>query len=258
MNPPPPEIDALLAENARLREALRRNEPLAALGRLLSSVAHELSNPLAIVLGRAELLAEDPAAPPAVQAHAGRIRDAASRCGRLLRSCQDLGRPPAPQCRPVRLAGLVQAALDLAAPALRRQGVALSLALDEALPPLALDADQLTRALLHLLANAQQALQAHPAPRLGLACGAGPDGQTWLRVQDNGPGVPAALREQVFDEFFSAWPDAPGTGLGLTLAREVARAHGGDLWLVPGDDAAPGACFVLQLPAACAAAPARG
>lgn len=253
MSPPPPDIDDLLAENTRLREALRRAEPLAALGRLLSNVAHELSNPLAIVLGRAELLAEDPTAPPAVQAHAGRIRDAASRCGRLLRSCQDLGRTPAPQCRPVRLAELVHATLDLVAPTLRRQGVALSLALDEALPPLALDADQVARALLHLLANGQQALQDHPAPQLTLSCGADPDGQPWLRVQDNGPGVPAAVGDRVFDEFFSAWPGAPGTGLGLTLAREVARAHGGDLRLEPTDD---GASFVLQLPASCVVAPA--
>jgi len=240
--------DALIE---RQREALRQSEKLGAMGSLLAGVAHELNNPLAIVLGRATLLEEKAAGLPALQADARSVREAADRCGRIVRTFLNMARQRPLARSTVQLNELAQAAADILAYGLRSHGVTLGLALDPALPPVQADADQLGQVVLNLLVNAQQALAgAAPAQRhVRLATGVdtGPGGapQVWLRVVDEGPGVPAALRERVFDPFFTTKGEGGGTGLGLAVSRGIAREHGGELAL---EDAVAGASFRLTLP----------
>ena len=106
---------------------------------------------------------------------------------------------------------------------------------------------------MNLIVNAQQALVAVPAPR-ELRIETGIDhatSQLWLRVADNGPGVPEDMRERIFDPYFTTKGEGAGTGLGLPVSRSVARDHGGELLLEMGSAAGadrPGASFCLCLP----------
>ena len=142
----------------RQREALRQSEKLTAMGSLLAGVAHELNNPLAIVMGRASLLEEKCEAHPDLQADAQRIREAADRCGRIVRTFLNMARSR-PQARsPVALNEMVRAAADMLQYGYRTHGIVLELKLANALPEVHADGDQIGQVVMNLLVNAQQAL----------------------------------------------------------------------------------------------------
>ncbi|MFN3302907.1 MAG: sensor histidine kinase [Roseateles sp.] len=116
------------------------------------------------------------------------------------------------------------------------------------------DADQIGQIVLNLIVNAQQALgQRDHGRELTVSTGLAPMTQgdrrrsprIWLRVRDNGPGIPAELRDRIFEPFFTTKSKGVGTGLGLAVSRSIARDHGGELALL---DEPGGACFCLQLP----------
>ncbi len=238
----------------RQRDALRQSEKLSAMGGLLAGVAHELNNPLAIVMGRATLLQEKTEG-TALAADAARIRDAAERCGRIVRTFLNMARQRPAQHGPVRLNDLVRGAADMLGYTLRSHGIELELRLHEPLPEPLADGDQIGQVVLNLIVNAQQALTTHTgARRIALTSGCDPSGQrpgpaarVWLRVTDSGPGVPEALREKVFEPFFTTKAEGLGTGIGLSVSRGIVREHGGDLLLEP-PMAGRGASFLLVLP----------
>ena len=238
-------------EIERQREALRQSEKLAAMGSLLAGVAHELNNPLAIVMGRASLLEEKCQDAPALRSDAQRIREAAERCGRIVRTFLDMARSRPAQRRRVALNELVRAAADLLHYGFRTHGIELQLDLADGLPSVDADPDQLGQIVMNLLVNAQQELaSADGARRVRVQTGvdassAGREPRVWLRVADNGPGVAPALHDAIFEPFFTTKDEGAGTGLGLSVSRSVAREHGGDLTLEAFDR---GASFRLVLP----------
>ena len=243
-------------EIERQREALRQSEKLTAMGSLLAGVAHELNNPLAIVMGRASLL-EVKCDDAALREDVLRIRDAAERCGRIVRAFLAMARKKNAERGPVQLNATVRAALDLLGYNLRTGGIDLEVQLAEPLPVVHGDADQLGQVVLNLLVNAQQALAGREPPRrVRLETGFAPGG-VWLRVADNGAGIDPALAVRVFEPFFTTKAEGAGTGLGLAVSRGVAREHGGSLVLEPSSPFGHGASFRLELPlpadASCAA-----
>jgi PAS domain S-box-containing protein len=252
------------------REALRQSEKLSAMGTLLAGVAHELNNPLAIVMGRASLL-EEKTEGSALAADARRIREAAERCGRIVRTFLNMARHKPPQRGAVRLNDTARAATDMLGYTLRSHGIVVELELADDLPDVQADADQIGQVVLNLMVNAQQALSGNADAAGGAAAPAEPhrirvstgrrqppagDGrgepQVWLRVADNGPGVPGKVRASVFEPFFTTKAVGFGTGLGLSVSRSIVREHGGDLVL---EDSAQGASFCLSLPISGAAVP---
>ncbi len=242
-------------EIERQREALRQSEKLTAMGSLLAGVAHELNNPLAIVLGRAALLEEKTSDDPQLLADARRIREAAERCGRIVRTFLNMARSKPAQRESVAMNDLVRAATDILAYNYRSHGIALELVLADALPTVMADGDQIGQVVLNLLVNAQQALAAPAAMtavrRVSVSTGLEArrperEPRVWLRVTDNGPGVSAEVRARIFEPFFTTKPEGLGTGLGLAVSRSIARDHGGDLVIEA--STGQGASFRLSLP----------
>lgn len=238
------------AQIERQRDALRQSEKLTAMGSLLAGVAHELNNPLAIVMGRASLLAEKTEGTP-LAADAERIRDAADRCGRIVRTFLNMARQRPLRRAPVQLNDLARAAAEMLGYTLRSHGIEMELALADGLPEVMADGDQVGQVLLNLIVNAQQALAGtEGAHRIRLTTGVedrrdNREPRVWLRVSDNGPGVPPELRPRLFEPFFTTKAEGAGTGLGLSVSRSMVREHGGDLVLERADG---GAAFRLSLP----------
>ncbi|MEP6504493.1 MAG: PAS domain S-box protein [Betaproteobacteria bacterium] len=251
-------VDVTVAHDAareieRQREALRQSERLTAMGSLLAGVALELNNPLAIVMGRASLLEEKCVDQPDLRLDAQRIREAADRCGRIVRTFLDMARSEPAQRTSVAINELVLAAVDLLQYGYRSHGIELDLRLAQSLPVVMGDGGQIGQIVLNLLVNAQQALAAcSPARRVVVQTGVehrrtNREPRVWLRVADNGPGVPLAERDNIFEPFFTTKPAGVGTGLGLAVSRSLARAHGGELLLEVGEPQG-GATFRLSLP----------
>jgi len=231
----------------RQREALRQGEKLTAMGSLLAGVSHELNNPLAIVMGRASLLEEKCEDQPALARDAQRIREAAERCGRIVRTFLNMARSKPARRSALALNDAVHAAADMLGYTYRSHDIELRLQLDGALPELSADADQICQVVLNLLVNAQQALALVDRARwVSVSTGVNA-GSVWMRVADNGPGISAAARERIFEAFFTTKAEGMGTGMGLSVSRALAREHGGELGL-EAEQAGGGAVFVLSLP----------
>jgi len=233
-------------ELTRQRESLYQREKLAALGSLLAGVAHELNNPLSVVVARAVLLEEQ--GDTKTQAAAVKIRTAAERCARIVRTFLAMARQQRPERGPVAINDVVTAALDIAAYPIRTSGIDVALALAGDLPMIHADADQLHQVLLNLIVNAQQSLQRQQQPRtLRITTALDPGGDTLrVNVADNGPGIPPHLRARVFDPYFTTKPIGVGTGVGLAVSLGIVEAHGGRLSV--DCPAGGGAVFTIALP----------
>ena len=240
----------------RQREALRQSEKLTAMGALLAGVSHELNNPLAIVMGRASLLEEKCDGQPALARDSQRIREAAERCGRIVRTFLNMARSRPPRRSAFAINDAVNAATEMLGYTFRSHGIELRLLLDETVPEISADADQISQIVLNLLINAQQALEHVEGTRwIAVTTELASHGnQLWLRVSDNGPGILPAAQDRVFDAFFTTKAEGMGTGMGLSVSRALAREHGGELCFEAATGRG-GAMFCLTLPVAEAVGP---
>lgn len=231
---------------ARQREVLHEQEKLAALGSLLAGVAHELNNPLSVVVARSIILEE--AAGAETRLAAGRIRAAAERCVRIVRTFLAMARQQQPEPGPVVLDSLLAEVLELVAFPLRNAGIAVRVDGAAAVPTVRADSAQLHQVMMNLILNAQQALAGQSGPReIEIRCRHDRRGGTVsIDVADNGPGVPPALRSRIFEPYFTTKARGAGTGVGLAVSLGMVEANGGRLRLKGGDGA--GACFVVELP----------
>ncbi|HET6224617.1 MAG TPA: ATP-binding protein [Dongiaceae bacterium] len=234
-------------ELIRQRETIYQNEKMAMFGSLLAGVAHELNNPLSVVIGQVVLM-QQTASDPAVISRAERIRSATERCARIVRTFLAMARQRQPEPKPVRLNGVVETVLDLLAYQLRSADIRVALDLAADLPTVTADADQLHQVVTNLIVNARQALAATASPRrLSIATRHDTaDGRVHLSVADNGPGVPGEIRPRIFEPFFTTKPAGEGTGIGLSLCSSIIRAYGGEISLA--DTPGGGATFTIMLP----------
>ncbi|PUA27424.1 MAG: hypothetical protein B0W54_12650 [Cellvibrio sp. 79] len=236
-------------EIVRQREKLQRNEKLAAMGTLLAGISHELNNPLAIVVGQAQLLQETEQ-DARVLKRADKIRHAAERCATIINTFLAMARNQPPQCKPVNINQLVQHVLELLEPELRDQHIELQLQLENNLPDVAADADQVHQVISNLIINAQQAMQDSPQKILRIESTldetALNDSHIVLRIQDSGPGITPEVQARIFEPFFTTKAPGKGTGLGLAVCGGIIEAHGGRLELE--QHSGSGACFCISLP----------
>ena len=238
-------LRAAQAEVARSREALHQSEKLTALGALLAGVAHELNNPLSVVVGYSSMLREIPC-DPAMTARAEKIHAAAERCARIVRTFLAMARARPPRREPVALGEVVLGALDLAGYGLRSADVEVKLDLPAGLAPVHGDADQLHQVVVNLVVNAQQALISRPSPRRLTISAWAEGGEAVLEIADNGPGMDPDVASRAFEPFFTTKPQGVGTGVGLSVCHGIVVAHGGRIEL--DTDQGTGARFRVFLP----------
>lgn len=238
-----------IAERKRTEETLRQTEKLAAMGAVLAGVAHELSNPLSVVTGQAELLRRAVGIGP-LAARAERIVRATGRCAHIVRNFLALARQHPPERHEVHLNELIREAIELLGYSLRVDDVEVRLDLAPDLPVLWADPHQLHQVVVNLITNAHQAMRERPLPRrLTLTTRHDLTGErVRFDVTDTGPGIPPELHLRIFEPFFTTKAPGHGTGLGLALCRGIIEAHGGTIRgeSPPGQ----GAVFRVELPLA--------
>ncbi|MGZ8379641.1 MAG: PAS domain S-box protein [Gemmatirosa sp.] len=237
----------------RLAEQLLQREKLAAMGQLVSGVAHELNNPLAGVLAFSELLLAEPALDAESGAQARELRELtdtihreARRAARIVGKLLAFARQHPPQRAATDLNRVVLEALDLRRYALRTQQVDIALALDYELPATWADGPQLQQVFLNLITNAEHALVRHAGERRLTVTTRREGERLCVVVADSGPGLTAEERQRIFEPFYTTKPIGEGTGLGLAVSSGIVRDHGGRLSVesTPGG----GAAFTVELP----------
>jgi signal transduction histidine kinase len=241
------QLEQSLGQLTRVRDELRRsNEKLAAFA---GQITHDLRSPLTALLANAELLATEPAVVSAPDL--ARLADATVDAGRRMALMIE-------QIHAHALSGsrLRTAAVDLArvaddavrdlAPVVEDTGAHVEV---EAMPTVTADPQQVYAVLLNLVGNALKYRRPGVRPRV-LIRAASQDGLVRVDVSDNGPGVPPADRERVFELFARSDTTVPGSGIGLATVRRIVEAHGGRVGVEDGDssDGSPGTTVWFTLP----------
>lgn len=242
----------------RLIEArLFHTERMAALGQLVSGVAHELNNPLTSILGYAQLMVRRRGG-PAREADARLILSEVERASRITRNLLSFAREKLERVR-VSVNDVVERTLALRSHELAEQNILVDVNLEPRLPATLADASQLQQVLLNLIVNAEHAIRLHARlrkPRKRYGC-------IWVRTRriscervmieviDDGPGIAADVAQRIFDPFFTTKPAGMGTGLGLSIASGIVQEHGGQISVE--NVLGRGAAFRIELPAADAA-----
>jgi two-component system NtrC family sensor kinase len=231
----------------RQQEALLQREKLAAMGSLLASVAHELNNPLAIIMVQSDLLREEASTGPLAE-RAAKIAQAAERSVRIVKSFLTLARQRAPERAAMELNNVVAEAVELLAYSLQVDNIEVDCHLAAELPTLWADPHQLQQVVVNLLSNAHQAMQAMATPRrLTISTQADATRRcVQLTVADTGPGIPHELQQRIFEPFFTTKPLGLGTGLGLSLCQGIVESHGGTIHVE--STLGQGAVFRIELP----------
>ena len=244
---------ALQSAQARLVQS----EKLAAIGELVSGVAHELNNPLTSIVLYSQLM-EMKTDNAEMKADLEKVLSESNRAARIVRGLLDFARQRPVELRPVQINTLIQECLELVAYQLRTHNIRFETQLEVGLPLTRADPHQLQQVLLNLIQNAQQAIQAvRPTGRLCITSASGPsvfrglDGNSEpvirVSIDDDGPGVPAALLSRIFDPFFTTKDIGAGTGLGLAICHGIVAEHSGHIWVE--NRAGGGARFIIELPA---------
>jgi len=234
-----------VTDQRRSESQYQQAEKLAALGQLVSGVAHEINNPAAIISGFAQTLLLDELKPE----HRDMLQmmyDEATRIGRITSSLLAFARAGGKQRGLVDLNDIARRTFALRSYYLSTLNITVALDLDPSEPKIWADASELQQMLLNLLINAEQALLTVERARTITVRTRADESDTRLEIADSGPGIPAELRTRIFDPFFTAKPEGVGTGLGLSICYGIARDHGGRIWVE--SEAAGGARFCVLLP----------
>jgi signal transduction histidine kinase len=219
----PKELERRVEE---LEAALRHADRLATIGQEAAAFVHELSEPLATILGFTQLALKAEHLPPGVASDLGRVVDAALHAREIVRRLMLFARPVPSLQTAVDLDLVVEEALAFVAPRCARQGVRLVRESAGGLPPVTADPAQLQQVLVNLTVNA---LQAMPAGGLLTVRTAAGDRHVSLVVEDSGTGMSDDVRERIFEPFFTTRAPEGGTGLGLTVVRAIVGAHDGEI-----------------------------
>ncbi len=235
-----------VTDERRLAEQLLQQEKLAALGQLVSGVAHELNNPLAGVIAFSQLLLAEDAGKVDQRRAIETIHEEARRAAKIVSNLLTFARQHTPERRTTDLNQVVADTLELRGYAMRVAGIEVRSELDSALPLTWADPFQLQQVFLNLLGNAEQALRDHPGERRVTLRTAQAGDRLHVTVTDTGPGISPEYLGRIFDPFFTTKPVGEGTGLGLSISDGIVREHGGRI--VAENAAGGGARFVVELP----------
>jgi len=239
-------------EKRRLQEQLLQSEKMSAIGQLIAGVAHDLNNPLASVVGFSDLLGEAPDVPPRLAEPLAVIRQEAERASSIVRNLLSFARRQEGERQLQSIRPILESTHQLLKNQLLAARIELTLTFEPGLPEVEVHANQIKQVFINIINNAAQAIASTRAKqgggRIDIVTRCEPDGLS-VNISDNGPGIPEALVQRIFEPFFSTKSEGEGTGLGLSICHGIVKEHGGDITVEPGGaGSGSGATFTVQLP----------
>jgi CheY-like chemotaxis protein/anti-sigma regulatory factor (Ser/Thr protein kinase) len=225
------------------------------LGRLLSDVAHDVSNPLTTLVARSAMIRMTSTLEDA-QRHATIIEQQGQRAARSMRTLSVFGRGGEPGRVPLDLNEVVRAVIELQRHQLAGSNITVAAELEPGLPHISGEEQQLQHVVLNLVLNAYEAIEATRAGGAVIVSTHADENAVWVSVRDDGPGMPPEIAGRAFQPFFTTKDERLGLGLGI--ARELALAHGGDIAVQSVQGAGTIVTLTLPRPVAAPAAADEG
>ncbi len=219
-------VEQRTAELKAMQAQLFQTEKLAAVGKLAAGVAHEINNPLTGILTNASLMLEDLPADDPRRPDLQTIVDETLRCRKIVKGLLDFARQTPPQKTATSLNRVVEDVLALVRNQASFRNIAITTALDPALPTLMTDQDQMRQVVLNIVLNASEAMAQGGALHIGSRRDPA-RGRIEVAFRDTGPGIPDDIKDKLFEPFFTT--KATGTGLGLAIAYGILERHGGEI-----------------------------
>ncbi len=229
------------------QDGLVRSETLSAIGTLASGLAHEINNPIHVIIGVVDLALKDLEPGATVADDLRLIESEAIRCQKIVSGLLDFARQSEPELTLESLNDLARQSLELLAVQIRKSRIVCELRPDPALPSSMMDKNKIKQVIVNLLINASQAMTG--GGTITLATRRERRGATdyvVLDVRDTGPGIPEELQKRVFEPFFTTKKGREGTGLGLAISHRIVEEHRGDILLT--SRVGEGTTFAVRLP----------
>ncbi|MGA2412942.1 MAG: PAS domain S-box protein [Candidatus Sulfotelmatobacter sp.] len=236
-----------ITDSSELRDKLVHAEKLAAVGQLVSGVAHEVNNPLTAILGFADLLLENPDLPDNARKDLRVILQEAQRTKQIVQNLLSFARQMPPQRNAVQLNSVLRRTVQLRSYDFNSHGIDIIEHLDEGLPDVIGDAHQLQQVFLNILNNAYDAVHQIGRPARIEIMTAKAGNAVEVSFCDNGAGI--SHPDRIFDPFFTTKEVGKGTGLGLSICYGIVKEHGGEI-LCHNNPDGQGATFIVRFPAA--------
>ena len=217
-----------ITERKRLIQQVNESERLAAIGQLAAGVAHEINNPLSIIIGYTDLLLDEDSLKELQRKDLQTIRENAHACKKIIEDLLSFSRKKEPVLEECNIHELIESVVTMLAFEFNRKGIEVRRQFDERISVVFIDADKIRQVLLNILMNAYQALDeggvVETATRLDEDTGT-----VVITVSDNGPGISEEIRDKIFQPFFTTKPFGQGTGLGLAVSYGLVKEHGGEI-----------------------------
>jgi len=231
-----------------LKEAqaqLVQSEKLAAFGQLGAGIAHEVKNPLAGILGYAQLSLRKSEPDTVLHNNLKIIEKETKRCRTIIDNLLKFARQDKAERKPLELNRVVEDTAVLMDHQLGMHRIRLEKELAQDLPAILGNANQLQQILMNLLLNALQAMEG-TGGKIRITTGRTGDGRAEVRISDTGPGIPKEIQARLFEPFFTTKPAGKGTGLGLSVTYGIVKDHKGEILVE--SEAGQGATFLLLFP----------
>lgn len=225
--------------------ALVQSEKLAAFGQLGAGIAHEVKNPLAGILGYAQLTLRKLEPDSPFRKNLDIIEKETRRCTEIIQNLLKFARQEKTETKMTNINEVVEAALTIVDHQLTINNVSIEKEYDPELPAIEVSANQLQQVIINFAINAQQAL-GEDGGNLRVRTHTGDGDSIVIEVEDDGPGIPPDIRANIFDPFFTTKRAGEGTGLGLSVTYGIIKDHGGDIRIE--DPPGGGTRFVVILP----------
>ena len=218
-----------ITKQREIDQRIQQTEKLVALGQLAAGVAHEINNPLGVILCYTDILKDQKNSDPG-QKHQDVliIEKHARSCQRIVSDLLNFAHSHKSVHREVDLPPIIDEVVNMIIPQFNKKGISLKRDLSAKLPRLKLDAERMKQVFLNLLMNALYAVGDRGAVRISshlLQQGR----QVAVEFADNGQGIDPRVMDKIFDPFFTTKPQGTGTGLGLSVSYGIVREHGGDI-----------------------------
>lgn len=250
------EIYRDITSERQIHSKLLQTEKMAALGQLVSGIAHELNNPLTSIMGYAQLLLGR-SSPEAPGSEAKMIFEEAERARHIVKNLLFFARKAESERTRVDINEIIERTVALRGYELKIENIVVATNLAPELPPTLADPFQLQQVILNLLVNAEQAiLEGRGQGRIEIRTRKISPARLAIEVRDDGPGIPPENVSRIFDPFFTTKAPGVGTGLGLSIVYGLIEQHGGEVTFE--NLRGGGAKFTLELPIRAAPAPAPG